>query len=794
MRKAATKAKTEMVPVQPRFPAWLLAALLALATVALYWPATHHDFINFDDPDYVTANVHVQNGLTAENIQWAFSHLVSLNWHPVTMLSHMLDCQLFGLKPGAQHLVSMLFHAANTALLFLLLRSLTGAVWRSLLVAALFGFHPLHVESVAWISERKDVLSTFFGLLCLMAYVCYVGESEIQCPKSNVQSPKSKGFYVLALGFFALGLMSKAMLVTWPFVMLLLDWWPLNRMRSAECGVRNFTKLVVEKIPFFALAAAAGVVTYVAQKQGGAVVMVENLPPGARMGNALVSYCRYLEKLFWPADMVVFYPHPVHWPVAEVLLAGAFLAGISALVFMRRRRQPFLLMGWLWFVGTLVPVIGLVQAGEQAMADRYNYIPSAGIFILAIWSAHELARGWRHHAMVLAAAGTATLVLCAVLTRRQLDYWQDSETLFRHALDVTRNNYVALDNYGNALFDKGRPDEAIREFREALRLKPDDANAHYNLGAAFGAMGQYDEAIPQFQAAIRLKPNDAWDYFDLGVALDKKGQTDEAIRQFQTALRLKPDDAKTRFNLANALVKKGQADEAISQYREAIRLKPDYAIAHYNLGNVLDNKGRTDEAIREFQETVRLKPNDADTHNALGAAFDEKGRMDEAIRQFQEAIRLEPNDAMAHNNLGSVFLNEGRTNEAAGQFQEAIRLKPDYANANNNLGYLWARRGENLDQARALIEKAVQLEPKNAAFLDSMGWVLLKLNRPGEGLDYLLKAIGNSSQPDASLYDHLGDIYAALNQRDNAAEAWRKSLSLEPDPQVQKKLGAVSAP
>jgi tetratricopeptide (TPR) repeat protein len=786
MRKATTKAKTETVPVQPRFPAWLLAALLALATVALYWPATHHDFINFDDPDYVTANVHVQNGLTPGNIQWAFSHLVSSNWHPVTMLSHMLDCQLFGLKPGAHHLVSVLFHAANTALLFALLRSLTGAVWRSALVAALFALHPLHVESVAWISERKDVLSTFFGLLCLMAYVCYV-------EKSTAHSPQSKGFYVLALLFFALGLMSKAMLVTWPFVLLLLDWWPLQRFKVQGSGFR-VRSLVVEKIPFFALAAAASVVTYVAQKQGGAVVMVGNLPLGARMGNALVSYCRYLEKLFWPTDLAVFYPHPIHWPVAKVVTAGVFLAGISALVFMRRQRQPFMLMGWLWFVGTLMPVIGLVQAGEQAMADRYTYIPSVGILILTIWGAHELARGWRHHAMVLAPTGTAAVVLCVVLTRRQLGYWQDSETLFRHALDVTRNNYIALDNFGNALFDKGRIDEAIRQFQEALRLKPDDANAHYNLGAALGAMGQYDEAIPQFQTAIRLKPNDAWDYFDLGVALDKEGRTDEAIRQFQTALRLKPDDPKARFNLANALAKKGQTDEAISQYREAVRLKPDYAIAHYNLGNVLDNKGRTDEAIREFQEAVRLKPNDADTHNALGAAFDEKGRVDEAIRQFQEAIRLKPDDAMAHNNLGSVFLNEGRTNEAIGQFQEAIRLKPDYANANNNLGYLWARRGENLDQARALIEKAVQLEPKNAAFLDSMGWVLLKLNRPGEGLDYLLKAIENSSRPDASLYDHLGDIYAALNQLDNAAVAWRKSLSLEPNPQVQKKLGAVSAP
>ena len=796
MRKSAAKSKPAPVPVQGRVThQWLPALLLALAVIALYWPAARFDFINFDDPLYVADNDHVKQGLTWDGLRWAFTAFYASNWHPLTWLSHMADCQFFGAHPGAHHLVNVLFHAANTGLLFALLRNLTGARWRSALVAGLFALHPLHVESVAWISERKDVLSTFFGLLCLMAYARYVGKSRVHPPSPGsgaTGSPKSKGYYFLALLFFALGLMSKAMLVTWPFVMLLLDWWPLQRFKVQGSGFR-VRSLVVEKIPFFALAAAASVVTFVAQRNGGAVVAMENLPLGERAGNAMISYCRYLGKTFWPTDMAVYYPHPGHWPVSEVLLAGVLLAGISALVFMRRR-QPFMLMGWLWFVGTLAPVIGLMQVGQQAMADRYTYIPSVGILILTIWGAHELARRWRHQATVLSLAGTAAVVLCAVLTQRQLGYWQDSETLFRHALDVTRNNYTALDNFGNALFDQGRIDEAICQFQEALRLKPDDANAHYNLGAALGAKGQFDEAIIQFQTAIRLKPGDAWDYYDLGVALANKGQTDEAIRQFQTALRLKPDDAKARFNLANALAKKGQTDEAISQYSEALRLKPDYAIAHYNLGNVLDNKGRTDEAVREFQEAVRLKPDDADTHNALGAAFDEKGRVDEAIRQFQEAIRLKPDDAMAHNNLGSVFLNEGRTNEAIGQFQDAIRLKPDYANANNNLGYLWARRGENLDQARALVEKAVQLEPKNAAFLDSMGWVLLKLNRPGEGLDYLLKAVENSSQPDALLYDHLGDIYAALNQREKAAEAWRKSLSLDPNPQVQKKLGAVSAP
>jgi tetratricopeptide (TPR) repeat protein len=698
MRKPATKSKTATVPVQPRFPAWLAALLLALATVALYWPVLRCGFINFDDADYVTGNVHVQNGLTPGGIQWAFSHLVSSNWHPVTMLSHMLDCQLFGLKPWGHHLTSLLLHALNTALVFLLLRGMTGALWRSLLVAALFALHPLHVESVAWISERKDVLSTFFGLLCLMAYARYVGKSRVHPPSPNsgaTGSPKSKGFYVLALLFFALGLMSKAMLVTWPFVMLLLDWWPLNRMRSAERGVRNFTKLVVEKIPFFALAAAASVVTFVAQRNGGAVAAIESLPLGERAGNAMISYCRYLGKTFWPADMAVYYPHPGHWPVSEVVLACLFLAGISALVFMRRRRQPFMLMGWLWFVGTLAPVIGLVQVGSQAMADRYTYIPSLGIFILTIWGAHELARGWRHQATVLSLAGTAALVLCMALTQRQLGYWRDGdESLFRQALKVTRNNYVAHNNIGIVLAKKGRIDEAIGEYQEAIRLNPYYPDPHYNLGNAFLNNGQTEEAISQFRETILLKPDYADAYYNLGVILAGRGQTGEAMAQFQEAIRFKPDFVEAHNNLGAALARKGRFNEAIGEYREALRLKPDFPDAHNNLGDALSKQGQADEAISQFREALRLNPDYPEAHDNLGNALLVKGQPDEAIGEFQTTLRLKPDYTDAHNGLGVALGMKGRIDEAVSQFQEALRLKPDYADAQDNLAKALELKGK----------------------------------------------------------------------------------------------------
>jgi len=455
------------VTARIRFPAWLpMAALLVLVTIAIYWPATRCDFINYDDKDYVTANLHVQSGLNWESVKWAFFNPVSANWHPLTMLSHALDCQLFGLKPWGHHLTSVLLHALNTALVFLLLRRLTGAIWRSLLVAALFAVQPLHVESVAWVAERKAVLSTCFGFLALLFYARYVQEPEVSSQKSGTNRPTFSSFlrfhfYWLALFFTALGLMSKPMLVTWPFVMLLLDYWPLGRFKP-----RCAWPLVVEKIPFFVLVAATSIVTFVTQQRSGAVMTDGNLPLGARIGNALISYCCYLEKMVWPTKLAVFYPHPGHWPLGQVLLAGAFLCGTSMLLFIKRGRYPFLLMGWLWFVGTLVPVIGLVQVGRQSMADRYTYVPSIGVLILAIWGGFELTRRWRYQVVSLSVAGSAAIILCLGLTRQQLGYWQDSETLFRHALDVTENNHGAHESLGLGLLIVGLDDAGLIHFAQ----------------------------------------------------------------------------------------------------------------------------------------------------------------------------------------------------------------------------------------------------------------------------------------------------------------------------------------
>jgi protein O-mannosyl-transferase len=661
----------------PHLPGWLIAGLLLLVTIAIYWPATRGDFVSYDDDLHVTANVHVQKGLTWESFKWALLNPVNCIWHPVTTLSHMADCQLFGLNPWGHHLTSVLLHAVNTMLVFLLLWALTGARWRSVLAAALFGWHPLHVESVAWVAERKDVLSGLFGLLALMAYARYA-QGRMQNAECRMQKPGTPAgetrftfhvsrftpppatCYILSLVFLALGLMSKPMLLTWPFVMLLLDYWPLGRLDVSTLHALRATlsRLVREKIPFFVLVALGGVVAFVVQQRSGAFEAGENLPLGARLGNALVSYVRYWGKLFWPADLAVVYPHPGQWPLAKVLLAGALIFGISALFWARRQRYPCLLMGWLWYCGTLVPVIQIVQTGSHAMADRYTYLPALGGLILATWGAYELTRGWRFQRLALRVAGGVTIFMCLALARQQLGYWRDSEALFRHALAVTENNDDAHNGLGIALDQKGQMEEAIHQFREAIRLKPRYASAYCNLGIALNKNGQVDEAIRQFQQAILLKPNQAGAHYGLGIVLSRKGQMDEAIRELREAIRLKPGYAEAYNELGIALSRNGQLEDAIPKFQEAARLRADYAEADFNLGLALGMKGRTDEAIRAFEAALRAKPAYPEAHNYLGSAFYKQGRIAEAIREFQAALRLKPDYAEAQRNLDTARANQ----------------------------------------------------------------------------------------------------------------------------------------
>ncbi len=544
----------------------LICLGLLLLVVFTFLPVSNNGFIFYDDPAYVTGNPHVQAGWTWENIKWAMNSTVGGNWHPLTWLSHMLDCQWFGLNPRGHHLMSLLFHAINTVLVFLVLEGMTGAMGRSFFVAAMFGLHPLHVESVAWVSERKDVLSTLFWLLTLWAYARYAqGRSRVEPSSLRFAAsgsresrdgsgwlafvPRPSSFdYCLALLFFALGLMSKPMLVTLPFVLLLLDFWPLNRFQ-----INSFMKLVAEKAPFFLFSVAVCIVTIPAQKAVGGVRTMARFPLTVRIENVPVSYCRYLGKLFWPANLPFFYTHPGHWPPTAVLGAALLLLGIFIGAWMTRRDHPYFLVGWCWFVGTLVPVIGLLQVGFQSMANRYTYVPLIGIFLSLSWGAQALTKHWRHQFFILFTLATAAILICIPLTRIQIGYWKDSEILFQYASVVIKKNWEAHARLGLVLSKENRPDEAIAQYREALRLKPDDADAHYDLANALYRKGLWDEAISQYREDLKLSPDDPEGHNNLGAVLFQKGNLNEAITQFQEALRLKPDYASAQKNLATAM-------------------------------------------------------------------------------------------------------------------------------------------------------------------------------------------------------------------------------------------------
>jgi tetratricopeptide (TPR) repeat protein len=774
-----------------RVRTWLLAALLGLGTLALYWPATQHAFVNYDDDLYVTGNIHVQKGLTWEGLRWVCGNLVCGNWHPVTMISHLVDCQLYGLRPWGHHFTSIGLHALNAMLLFLWLSRLTGARWRSAGVAALFAWHPLHVESVAWVAERKDVLSTGFGLLALLFYTGYArgGQTRNQelatKPGGGSLTLYRSAAYWLAWGCFALGLLSKPMLVTWPFLLLLLDYWPLERFQPGR-----WRWLLIEKIPFFALAVAASVVTFLVQKWSGALKTLEAIPLGLRCENAVISYGRYLGKLFWPVDLAVFYPQSASWPLGWVLLTGACLGVLTVWFWRERRRYPFLLVGWLWFVGTLVPVIGLVQVGIQAMADRYTYIPSVGLLILIVWGGYELSRHWRQQAIILSLAGVVALSLCAAVTRQQLGYWQDSETLFRHALKVTADNDVARNNLGQALLDQNQTDAAIREFQAALRLKPSCVEAHHDLGNALSRQGKTEEAITQYQEALRLKPDFVPAYISLGTSLLRKGQTNDASRLFQEALRRQPDSVDARYNVALLLATQGQTNEALRQFQEILRDKPEDAEVHYELGTLFERAGQIEAAIAQLQETVRLEPGLPGALNKLGTMLARSGHPDTAVGEFQAALSLNPDDAEVHYKLGNLLAKLGQVNEAIGQFQAAVRLRADFPEARNNLGNLLAKQGR-ADEATAQFREAIRVKPDYPDAHYNLGHALLKQGKLDETISQFQTVI--ELLPDfAPAHYYLGLVLTRTGQANEAMTQFQAALRLKPeDAAAYDKLGMV---
>ena len=519
---------------------WVTACIclcLFVLTWVVFAQTLRYDFVNYDDPRYVYQNTRITGGIDFANVAWAFSHIHSENWHPLTTITHMLDCQLHGLNAGGHHFTNVLLHGLAVVLLFVALERMTGALWRSAFVSAVFAVHPLHVESVAWIAERKDVLSAFFLMLTLLAYLHYTRAPSI-------------GRYLTVAFVVALGLMSKPMLVTLPLVLLLLDYWPLGRFEAHRSNIgRQVLQLILEKIPLIALSAVSSIVTFLAQR--GAIGWTEQLPVSARISNALVAYVIYIRQMFWPARLAVFYPHPENrLPVLEISLAFIVLVGITAAAFVFRKKAPYFMTGWLWYLGMLVPVIGLVQVGWQGHADRYTYLPQIGLYVAVTWAVTDLTRSWRFQRMAL---GVAALIVVGVLSWRgwlQTSYWRDSETLFTHALAVTSNNDVALNNLGIIFLEKGQLDDAISKLQAAIDLRPENAPAHDNLAKALLKKGQVAEAMVHYRKFLEIEPENIEARNTLGTALIQQGHLKEAIDQWQDALALQPNNGNAASNLA----------------------------------------------------------------------------------------------------------------------------------------------------------------------------------------------------------------------------------------------------
>ena len=813
----AARGPTSSSAAQTRTPRSRLAVcgLLLLAVIAVFAQTTRHGFINFDDDDYVYENRHVRDGLTGEGTAWAITAYHSGNWHPLTWLSHELDCQLFGLKSGGHHLTSMLWHAAAAVFLFLALQRMTAALWPSAWVAAVFAIHPLRVESVAWVAERKDVLSAFCFMLTLWFYARYV------------ERPASWGRYFLVLAAFALGLTAKPMLVTLPFVLLLLDYWPLRRMGVGEKGrkgereqgrkwagskqqgfqisdfesqisatpflpfslshlfhgPRTFLALVIEKIPMFALAAASCVVTLAAQRD--VMRPLDRLDFPCRVANAAVAYVAYVGKMFYPAGLAVFYPLPNSPPPAwEVVAAVTALLAISMVVFLARRNCPYLLFGWLWYLGMLVPVIGLVQVGSQAMADRYTYLAQIGLYTALAWGAADLCRtefipllyllnakrtkvrptkspDRRWPFAVVSALLVAGLMICGW---RQTGDWHDSQRLWTHALACTSQNPIAHNSLGNALSDSGQVDEAIAHYRQALEIESGYAAAHHNLGRALAGRGEMNEAITHYQQALLIKPDYAEAHNNLGYVLASRGEVDEAIVHYRRALAINPDVAEAHNNLGTALAGRHpqagtRIDEAITYYRQALEIRPDFAEAHFNLASAFAGRGQIDEAIDQYRQALAIKSDYAEAHANLGYALAGRGLVDEAIAQYQQAVAIKPDYAEAHFNLGYALLGRhpqagSRVDEAIAHYRQAVAIKPDYAEAHYNLGSVLAARGQS-DEAIAHYRKAVQIKPDFAEARTNLGNALAGLGQFEEAVAQYKKAV--EIEPDfAEAHTNLG--------------------------------------
>lgn len=700
--------------IKNRYKDLFIGLFLIVSSLLVYWQVTNYEFINLDDDLYVFANEHVKQGISKESLIWAFKipELGDTYWHPLTHISHMLDCQFYGMNAGMHHLTNVLIHIANALLLFFVLKKMTNESWKSGIVAALFALHPMNVDSVAWIAERKNLLSTFFWMLTMAVYFSYVQKQRIS-------------WYLLAVFIFILGLLSKPMLVTLPFVLLLMDYWPLYRIRLdaskdndgsskrvAELLMEQkeiIKKLILEKIPFLILSLASIYVSSISMRNIAAEVSTGEVPLVLRVENAIFSYLQYLYKMVWPAELTIFYPYPKGMPFWKVLLAVTVLLAITGAAVRHLKRHPYFIVGWLWFLGTLVPVLGIMQGGLwPAIAERWVYVPYIGLFIATVWGAYDLIPNFRYKKIIIAAGTFMLLMSISYKSWSQAHYWKNDFSLFTHCIEVSQDNHVAYCKLGEAYLKKGKTKEALDCFQKTLAIQPGFAYAHLHVGTIMASQGNPDKAEEHYLAAIRSRPVFTEAYSRLGRLLLDEGKTEEALKVFHQALLMNPK-SREMSNYGVALIKSGRKEEAFQYLSRIIKKDPGNALAYKNLGILKLVEGKMDEAVEYFSLALKNNPDLSEAHRNLAAIYSQRGDMQNAEVHLLHVARIEPGSENAQYNLGVFYLQQGEKERSRERFDKALKINPYSAESHYAYG-LYSNSVEHLDEAIYHFQQAIRLK------------------------------------------------------------------------------------
>jgi tetratricopeptide (TPR) repeat protein len=743
----------------------VICLVFGIITLTLYLPVVRHEFIQYDDQQYVTENPRVQAGLTWHGLIWAFGYHAG-NWHPLAWISHMLDCQIYGARAGGHHFTNVLLHVASTLLLFLVLNRMTAKLWRSAIVAALFAWHPLHVESVAWVAERKDVLCAFFWMLTLLLYVRYAAKPSVSR-------------YILIAAAFMLCLMAKPMGVTLPFVLLLLDYWPLKRMQEVSArdpqevpafAQKSWRNLIWEKVPLIALSAAACALTISVQQL--AIVSTAGLPISQRLIHVLVAYSHYVVAMFAPINLAVYYPFQKTIPISNIVCAALVLGLITLFAVKNFRRRPYIAFGWLWYLGTLVPVIGLVQVGDQAWADRYTYLPFIGLFVPLAWLAFEVIKNRAVLLVLTAVVGAAMLAATSV----QLRYWRNTRTLFERTANVTERNALAVTMLGSLLAQDGKFDEAIKYYQTALSYEPRFPEAHFFLGNALDEKGKLDEALAEYEQALWFRPTQEQVHIFMGIALGKQKKYDEAIAHYREALALNPDSAATHNNLARLYHSLGQFDAAIEHYNAALEIDPRLSIAHNNLGILLIQKGNLEEGVKHLREAVKLRPKNMESKFNLALALNQLEQWSEAAELFKATQNSYSTDPKAHYEFGIALFHLKKTREAMSEFAAALLVRPDFPDALDSLAWILSTDinsdSRNGTEAVKMAERACELsERRDPAKLKTLAAAYAEIGRFEDAINTVRAAKDLAAQ---SKREELANKCQRMLERFGRGEPWRE--------------------